>query len=105
MTLKRTIAFTSLIALVGMAIAEAPMNPEARRTPVSDAEPVIGTYTKAWLELQKSGQMAEGEARPMDGEAADASYQRYLDSFKHPIPQTLGRGEATGADAGTSPSQ
>lgn len=101
MTLKPTLVFAGLMAAVGAALAEPPVSPSGHPAAAA-AEPVIGTYTKAWLDLQKSGQMAQGEARPMDGEAAEASYQRYLDSFSHPIPQSLGRGESAGSGSGSS---
>lgn len=102
MTLKPTLVFAGLMAAVGAAVADPPVTPSGRPAAEVAAEPVIGTYTKAWLDLQKSGQMAEGEARPMDGEAAEASYQRYLDSFSHPIPQSLGRGESASSGSGSS---
>lgn len=66
--------------------------------------PPTGTQTRAWMAQQVSGQSAEGEARPMDGEAANAAYQRYLESFKHPIPETLSaeQGGSSGASASGS---
>ncbi|WP_370299586.1 DUF3613 domain-containing protein [Abyssibacter sp.] len=48
--------------------------------------PGDGEATRAWLELQASGRAASKAERPMDGDAADRVYQRYLDSFSHPIP-------------------
>ena len=50
-----------------------------------------GDSTRAWLELQKSGAAAPEDARPMAGEVADQVYQRYLNSYKHPIPDTYSR--------------
>lgn len=46
-----------------------------------------------WIELQKSGAAASAVARPLPGELADRSFQRYADSFSQPIPETLNREE------------
>ncbi len=46
----------------------------------------IGETTRSLLRLQAEGTQA-GNALPMLGEAASRSYQRYLDSFKHPVPE------------------
>lgn len=46
----------------------------------------IGDTTRALLRLQADGSSA-GNALPMLGETASRSYQRYLDSFDHPIPE------------------
>ncbi len=63
--------------------------------PVTDAAPAdggnagparIGDATRALLELQRG---SRGPARPIPGEQAGLSYQRYLDSFRQPIPDAL----------------
>ncbi|HEX7991264.1 MAG TPA: DUF3613 domain-containing protein [Stenotrophomonas sp.] len=46
----------------------------------------IGDTTRALLQMQADGSRA-GNALPMLGEAASRSYQRYLKSFDHPIPE------------------
>lgn len=46
----------------------------------------LGTHTRAWLELQKSGDAAGGPVRPLPGEVADKVWNRYLNSFGQPIP-------------------
>lgn len=51
----------------------------------------IGKETKTWIDLQTSGKQASGAPRPMPGEMADNVYQRYLDSFKQPIPAEFKR--------------
>lgn len=45
----------------------------------------VGSSTRTLLELQRSGQQG-GAVLPMLGAASVLSYQRYLDSHKHPIP-------------------
>lgn len=55
--------------------------------------------TREWLDLQAAGTAASREARPMPGEVADAVYERYLNSFKHPIPEQFRR-QSGGGDSG-----
>jgi hypothetical protein len=53
----------------------------------------IGDATSALLALQRDGTAASPTARPIAGDVAHLSYQRYLDSFdgaKHPIPEKFG---------------
>ncbi|WP_433851945.1 DUF3613 domain-containing protein [Stenotrophomonas nitritireducens] len=71
------------------AVAPQPAAPEpASATPAADApaRSQIGDTTRALLRLQAEGTQA-GNALPMLGEAASRSYQRHLDSFKHPVPE------------------
>lgn len=44
-----------------------------------------GSVTRDWLRLQREGSSA-GAAQPLPGAAATLLYQRYLNSFKNPIP-------------------
>ncbi|MGH8054125.1 MAG: DUF3613 domain-containing protein [Stenotrophomonas sp.] len=46
----------------------------------------VGDTTRALLRMQADGSHA-GNALPMLGETASRSYQRYLNSFDHPIPE------------------
>ncbi|MBR8223541.1 DUF3613 domain-containing protein [Burkholderia ambifaria] len=49
----------------------------------------VGHATDALLSLQRDNRAA-GPALPMLGDTASLSYQRYLDSFKHKIPESMG---------------
>ncbi len=51
------------------------------------AGPAVGDATRNLLKAQRS---TGGPARPIPGDVATLSYQRYLDSFKHPIPVISG---------------
>lgn len=66
------------------AVAPAP----AAVTLALPARPQIGDTTRALLQLQASGERA-GAHLPILGDQATASYARYLESFKHPIPEYL----------------
>jgi hypothetical protein len=46
----------------------------------------VGDATRALLEIQRR---ASGPARPIPGEQAGLSHQRYLDTFRQPIPDAL----------------
>src|SRR5882757_151542 len=62
------------------ASTEAPAGPRARR---------VGDVTSDLLRMQADGSAA-GAPLPMLGAAAGPSWQRYLNSFKHPIPEFFG---------------
>ncbi len=66
--------------------ASAPVPSYPARSRDTSARPEIGDTTRALLRLQADGSQA-GAALPMLGEAASRSYQRYLGSFDHPIPE------------------
>lgn len=55
------------------------------------AKPQLGDEVRAWTDLQKSGTASVTDARPMPGEVADKVYDRYLQSFGHPIPEAFER--------------
>ncbi|SFI00077.1 Protein of unknown function [Collimonas sp. OK307] len=62
---------------------------QMRETPVSaerEARIRVGDVTHTLLQAQADGRVA-GPRLPMLGATADASWQRYLDSFKHPLPE------------------
>ncbi|GAC1317576.1 MAG: DUF3613 domain-containing protein [Collimonas sp.] len=62
---------------------------QIRETPVSagrEAGIRIGDVTHTLLQAQADGRVA-GPRLPMLGVTADASWQRYLDSFKRPLPE------------------
>ncbi|WP_321861123.1 DUF3613 domain-containing protein [Burkholderia cenocepacia] len=62
-----------------------------------DAAPAseIGHATGALLDLQRSNRAA-ATPQPIDGAAGTFAYQRYIDSFKTPIPQWFGTMSASG---------
>ena len=51
----------------------------------------MGATTRSWTALQASGTAASREARPLPGEAATQAFERYSNSFKHPIPEKFER--------------
>ncbi|WP_295524144.1 DUF3613 domain-containing protein [uncultured Pseudacidovorax sp.] len=66
----------------------------------------VGAATQRLLALQRDGTLASATPRPIPGEVAHRSYERYLSSFNHPIPDRYGssvsvRPGATGASTST----
>ncbi|OXI34574.1 hypothetical protein CFB89_07405 [Burkholderia sp. AU16741] len=59
----------------------------------------IGPATNALLDLQRSNRAA-ATPQPIDGAAGTFAYQRYIDSFKTPIPQWFGTMSASGGGNG-----
>lgn len=49
----------------------------------------VGDATEGLLAWQRSGQIASPTLRPIPGVIAHRSYERYLKSFEHPIPEYL----------------
>jgi hypothetical protein len=62
-----------------------PASEEASFSPAS-APPQIGDATMVLLEMQADGSAA-APTLPMLGVTAELSWQRYLDSYKYPIPE------------------
>lgn len=50
----------------------------------------VGDATLNLFAWQRSGEIASPTARPIAGGVAGRSYERYLKSFEHPIPERLG---------------
>ncbi len=87
MTILRPLAIPLiLLAATSSVVAEPALQPNSTS---------IGISTRSLLELQRSGKQA-GPELPMLGAASVLSYQRYLESHKHPIPVTY---SLTGAGA------
>ena len=61
-------------------------SPPAAAPPERYTRVRIGDVTRTLLQAQADGRVA-GARLPMLGATADVSWQRYLDSFKHPIPE------------------
>jgi hypothetical protein len=66
----------------------------------------MGDATQNLLAWQRSGEIASRTPRPIAGNVAGRSYERYIKSFEHPIPEHLGstvtksNGGAGGASSG-----
>lgn len=51
----------------------------------------LGPDARAWTGLQVSGQAASPAERPLPGDIAEKTYERYANSFAQPIPEALRR--------------
>lgn len=61
----------------------------------------VGDATSRLLSLQRSGAAASAVPRPIPGPVAARSYQRYLKSFEHPIPERFDTTVGGTAQAGS----
>lgn len=66
----------------------------------SSAAGGFGAGARSWVDLQISGSAASTTARPLPGDAASNVYERYVNSFKHPIPEKFNR-ESFATDGGS----
>ncbi len=49
----------------------------------------MGEVTRDWLELQREGQQASASDQSHSPRVQDRLYQRYLDSYRYPIPENF----------------
>lgn len=76
----------------------APAEPWGVPLQAAPAAPLrVGDATRTLLDMQREGNYASTTRRPIAGDVATLSYQRYLDSFKLPIPASF---TATTSDTG-----
>lgn len=94
MTTLRVSLASLILATTTLASATEPAEQQSSAT-------TIGVSTRTLLELQRSGKQA-GPELPMLGTASVLSYQRYLESHKHPIPATFSSVVGGGAGSGQS---
>ncbi|RQT32059.1 DUF3613 domain-containing protein [Burkholderia contaminans] len=80
----------ALACMLGAGVAHAQGN-----QPASE----IGHATNTLLDLQRSNRAAAAP-QPIDGAAGTYAYQRYIDSFKAPIPQWFGTMSTSGGGNG-----
>jgi hypothetical protein len=76
------LVFAALIA-AGRAQGEAPGPSE---TPIAVATVPFGARTRGWLAFQRQI-VPERQAHPLPVEAESRAFERYLQSFTHPIPE------------------
>jgi hypothetical protein len=59
----------------------------------------VGDAASNLLAWQREGDIASSTPRPIAGDVARRSYERYLKSFEYPIPERLGSTVKTGSNA------
>lgn len=73
-----------LIAGLGICLASSAASAEHLTEKQASA---AGDQTRQWLALQREGHAASQQPQPLSGPVAAKIYQRYEDSFSHPIPE------------------
>jgi hypothetical protein len=71
-------------------------SPSTTETPATG----FGAETRNWTALQIGGASASKEERPLPGEVSTKVYERYVQSFTHPIPEKLGRDSFSSSSGG-----
>lgn len=84
----RTLAVTIPMIVATLLLSSAAI---AQDSNAEDTVVPVGTETRGWLEMQAGNASASAVERPMPGDIAAKTYQRYSDSFARPIPDQLGR--------------
>lgn len=88
---QRRMAWRSCLLLLTLTCAglqvAAQQNMAAMPAKSAAPETQVGDATQGLLSLQRSNSQASPVPRPIPGEIASRSYQRYLKSFEHPIPE------------------
>ncbi|MGR9107268.1 MAG: DUF3613 domain-containing protein [Gammaproteobacteria bacterium] len=64
-----------------------------------------GSVTRRWLELQRSGAFASPREQTVAGPIAENIYERYVKSFKYPIPDFFYKSDSVGGNSGGSSSK
>lgn len=62
----------------------------------------VGDATSNLFAWQRSGEVASKTARPIAGSVAGRSYERYLKSFEHPIPEHMSSTVKTSTGGGNT---
>lgn len=61
----------------------------------------FGASARSWVDLQTGGSAASVTPRPLPGDAASNAYERYANSFKHPVPESFKRESFASDGAGS----
>jgi hypothetical protein len=89
--MKKLLIVLALAVPALQAQAQEPEPAAAEAAAATAAPAVHGDESRAWLDLQASGNAASPTPASMPGEVADRVYQRYMKSFEHAIPEHLDR--------------
>jgi hypothetical protein len=100
----RMLAIPAALLMLAAIVLAGAAHAQASQAPAQAAPTAVGDTTRGLLALQRDGRRASATPRPIDGPVAETSYQRYLDSFRHPIPESASERErlSRGAGAGAS---
>ena len=67
--------------------ADAACDSNGANLPTSSPRMLVGDATRSLLQRQAEGSSASTQHHPLSGTVAQKIYERYVNSFKHPIPE------------------
>ena len=76
-----------------MAQEQAASEEKIQKTEQSASEQQTGSSVRRLLDLQRSGEQASENRQYVSGAEMQRIYQRYLDSFEHPVPELFIKNE------------
>jgi len=88
--LLRHLPLMALLAATPSLWAQPASAPAQAEPPAASSAPRVGDATHSLLQRQREGREASPTPRPIDGQVADLSHQRYLKSFEQPVPAWFG---------------
>lgn len=101
---RLALACASLLLMAAALLWLSPARAQAPAAVAPAAAPAarvqVGDATHSLLEKQRAGTLASDTARPIAGEVAQRSYERYLRSFERPIPESFTTVASPGAKTG-----
>ncbi len=71
--------------------AAAVMSPAVRSAPVNAPPDASGVTLDSWVDMQVAGTQSVSESPALPGPIASKIYDRYANSFAHPIPDRFER--------------
>lgn len=88
---KRQLRHLPLLAAIATGSPLWAQSPTAAQDAPTAAPTVrVGDATHSLLQRQREGREASATPRPIDGDVAELSHQRYLKSFEQPVPAWFG---------------
>jgi len=89
-------AATTPVTTASVQAPQTQQQQQAQQAEMADAEELVydgplqvGDATQGLLAWQRSGEIASSAARPIAGNIANRSFERYLKSFEFPIPERM----------------
>ena len=92
----RCLLLILLLIPTSLFAGESPVTSEVAKNGSVDKQAVVNVQeesaTSKWLEMQRSGSQASKQKQTLSGPVMENIYERYKESFNHPIPESKEQG-------------